>query len=100
MHLVRQSSRHAPRDKRRAHRAEHDGYQWLARQRRSQRAGFTLVYVVLMLFGLLALAALVIDVGFARLTQRQMQTATDTAALEALRFRDEYPLPDWDPSLS
>jgi len=43
---------------------------------------------VLVLFGLFAMAALVIDVGFARLTQRQMQTAVDSAARERLRFRD------------
>ena len=36
-------------------------------------------------FGLMALAALVIDMGFARLAQRQMQTAVDSAALEGLR---------------
>jgi hypothetical protein len=33
----------------------------------------------------MAMAALVIDLGFARLTQRQMQTAADSAALEGLR---------------
>jgi hypothetical protein len=35
--------------------------------------------------GLMGLAALVIDMGFARLAQRQMQTAVDSAALEGLR---------------
>jgi len=35
--------------------------------------------------GLMALAALVIDLGFARLAQRQMQTAVDSGALEGLR---------------
>ena len=39
----------------------------------------------MMFFGLLGLAALVIDLGFARLTQRQMQSAVDSAALEGLR---------------
>jgi hypothetical protein len=39
----------------------------------------------MMVFGLMGLAALVIDVGFARLAQRQMQTAVDSAALEGLR---------------
>jgi hypothetical protein len=39
-------------------------------------------------FVMLAVAALAIDAGFARLTQRQMQTAVDAAALEGLRFRD------------
>lgn len=41
--------------------------------------------VAMMLFGMMALAALVIDIGFARLTQRQMQTAVDSAAMEGLR---------------
>ena len=40
-----------------------------------------------MFFGLMGLAALVIDMGFARLAQRQMQTAVDSAALEGLRWR-------------
>ena len=42
----------------------------------------------MMFFGLMGLAALVIDMGFARLAQRQMQTAVDSAALEGLRWRD------------
>ncbi len=53
--------------------------------RRSHRGGYVLVLVALILFGLMAMAALVIDIGLARLAQRQMQTAADTAALEALR---------------
>ncbi len=52
---------------------------------RSRRGGYVLVLVALLLFGLMAMAALVIDIGFARLAQRQMQTAVDTAALEGLR---------------
>jgi hypothetical protein len=46
------------------------------------------------LFVVLGLAALVIDLGFARLAQRQMQTAVDTAALEGLRNRDRQDWPD------
>ena len=38
----------------------------------------------MMFFGLMGLAALVIDMGFARLAQRQMQTAVDSAALEGI----------------
>ncbi len=38
----------------------------------------------IMFLGLMGLAALVIDMGFARLAQRQMQSAVDTAALEGL----------------
>lgn len=44
-----------------------------------------MVLVAMLLFGLMAMAALVIDIGFARLAQRQMQTAADAAALEGLR---------------
>jgi hypothetical protein len=47
-----------------------------------------MVLVTVMLFTLMALAALVIDFGFVRLTQRQMLAATDAAALEGLRWRD------------
>jgi hypothetical protein len=55
------------------------------RGRRPNRAGYALVLFVMMFFGLMGLAALVIDMGFARLAQRQMQTAVDSAALEGLR---------------
>jgi hypothetical protein len=41
-----------------------------------------------MVFALFALLSLVIDVGYARLTQAQMQQAADSAALEGLRQRD------------
>lgn len=53
-----------------------------------RRGGYVLILVVLLLFGIMAMAALVIDLGYARLTQRQMQTAVDAAALEGLRYRD------------
>lgn len=59
--------------------------------RRPRRRGTTLVYFVLMAFALLGVAALVIDVGFARLTAHEMWPATDTAALEGLRWRDGIP---------
>jgi hypothetical protein len=49
------------------------------------RGGYVLVLFALLLFGIFAMAALVIDLGFARLAQRQMQTAADAAALEGLR---------------
>jgi hypothetical protein len=45
-----------------------------------------MVLFAMLLFGMMALAALVIDIGFARLAQRQMQSASDSAALEGLRF--------------
>ncbi len=58
------------------------------RRRGTRRAGYVLVLFVTMFLGLMALAALVIDLGFARLAQRQMQSAVDSAALEGLRWRD------------
>ncbi len=58
------------------------------RGRRTQRAGYTLALFLMMFFGIMGLAALVIDMGFARLAQHQMQTAVDSAALEGLRWRD------------
>ena len=56
------------------------------RGKRTDRAGYALVLFLMMVFGLMGLAALVIDLGFARLAQRQMQTAVDSAALEGLRL--------------
>ncbi len=47
-----------------------------------------LVLFAAVMIGVLALAGLVIDVGFARVAQRQMQTAADAAAVEGLRWRD------------
>jgi len=47
-----------------------------------------MVLFAMLLFGLFAMATLVIDLGVVRVTQRQMQTAADSAALEGLRFRD------------
>jgi len=58
--------------------------------RRKQR-GYVLVFFAMMLFGLMGLAALVIDLGFARLTQRQLQTAANAAALEGLRGEGSLP---------
>ncbi|GAA5505424.1 pilus assembly protein TadG-related protein [Novipirellula caenicola] len=57
----------------------------LQRRLKNRRGGYVLVLVATMLFGLFAMAALVIDLGFARVAQRQMQTAADAAALEGLR---------------
>lgn len=62
-----------------------------SKSRTTQRRGYVMVLLAMLLFGIMAMAALVIDIGFARLTQRQMQTATDAAALEGLRFRDQLP---------
>lgn len=69
-----------------------------SQNRRRQRKGFTLVIFALLLFALLALAALVIDLGIVRSAQRQMQTATDSAALEGMRFRQQVPEKWLDPT--
>lgn len=42
----------------------------------------------MILFGIMGLAGLVIDIGIARLTQRQMKQATDASALESLHKSD------------
>ena len=47
-----------------------------------------LVQFALMVFALMAMVALVIDVGLMRVTQSQMQTAADAAALEGIRLHD------------
>jgi hypothetical protein len=48
-----------------------------------------LAQFVLIVFAMFAVLSLVIDVGYARLTQSQMQNAADTAALEGLRTRGD-----------
>ena len=55
------------------------------------RGGYALVLFVLASFVLFAFAAMVIDLGVARHTQAQMNSAVETAALDGLRFRDELP---------
>jgi len=47
-----------------------------------------LAQFVLIVFAMFAVLSLVIDMGYARLTQAQMQNAADTAALEGMRKRD------------
>jgi hypothetical protein len=61
------------------------------------RRGNVLVFFAFIVFVAMAIAGLVIDLGVARLTQMQMQTAADSAALEGLRFRDDLPAA-WRPS--
>lgn len=48
-----------------------------------------LLICALLFFGFFGIAAVVIDMGLVRVTQRQMQSAADTAALEGLRSRDQ-----------
>jgi hypothetical protein len=66
----------------------------LSSRNRFRRRGYTLVFFAMFLFAFMALAALVIDIGFARLTQQQMQTAADSAALEGLRGEDSLDYDD------
>lgn len=47
-----------------------------------------LAQLALVSFALFGLLALVVDIGIARVTQAQMQTAADAAALDGLRLRD------------
>lgn len=65
--------------------------------RRERRSGNVLVIFGFLVFACMAIAAIVLDVGFARLTQHEMQTAADTAALEGLRYRDFLPAA-WRPN--
>jgi hypothetical protein len=58
--------------------------------RPSSRRGAVMVQFAMLAFGFFALAAVVIDMRLASYTQQQMQTASDSAALEALRQRDEF----------
>jgi len=53
-----------------------------------RRPGAVLIYFALVAFALFAIAGLVIDMGFVRLTQMQMQAAADMAALEGVRLQD------------
>ena len=55
------------------------------------RRGNVLVIFAFIVFVAMALAALVVDLGFGRMTQLQMQTAADSSALEGLRLRDDLP---------
>jgi hypothetical protein len=55
----------------------------------STREGSTIPLFAVLLFALIPLMSLIVHVGMITLTRRQMQTAINTAALEALRFRDE-----------
>ena len=59
---------------------------------RTKRRGYVLVLFIMMFLCLMGLAALVIDMGFARLAQRQMQSAVDSAALEGLRWQSASPV--------
>lgn len=53
-----------------------------------RRRGNVLVLFALSVFGIMAVAALVLDLGLARVEQARMQSACDAAALEGLWERD------------
>ena len=61
----------------------------MSSKRHHRESGVILVQVALFVIGALALAALVVDMGLAVLTQQQMQDSTEFVALEGLRWRDE-----------
>ena len=63
----------------------------LHRHDRNRHRGNVLLLFALFAFTLFAIAGMAIDLGFARLTQRQMQAGVDSAAREGMRFRDEIP---------
>src|SRR5262249_23603215 len=52
------------------------------------RENTVLAQVALIAFAFLSLLALIVDLGYARVAQAQMQTAADSAAIEGLRYRD------------
>jgi len=58
------------------------------KNRTNRKQGAVLVLFALIVVGLFAAMALMIDLGLANLTQTQMQTASDATALEILRDRD------------
>ncbi|MFG0320583.1 MAG: pilus assembly protein TadG-related protein [Planctomycetota bacterium JB042] len=61
----------------------------MIRTRDARSRGVVLVESVLLVFGILAIAALTIDLGLAFVVQSQMQCAADAAALEGVRWSDE-----------
>lgn len=54
----------------------------------ARRRGMLLVLGAVLILLLLGVAAFVVDLGIAKVTQRTMQTATDAGAIEGLRQRD------------
>jgi len=60
----------------------------------SRKKGSALVLFAILLFVMFAIAALVIDLGIMRLTQKQMKVSADGAALHGLRVRDSMTMDD------
>ena len=61
---------------------------------RSNRNGTVMILFAMLIFLVMAIGGMVIDLGLARVTQRQMQSAVDSAALEAMRGHDLQTLGD------
>src|SRR3954469_14845006 len=61
---------------------------FLVRRAAHSRRGVALVMFVMLVFAFFAIAGLAIDMGYASLTQQEMQVATDTAAVDGLRLRN------------
>lgn len=62
------------------------------------RRGSVLVFAAILSFVVFALAGLVVDLGLAWVTQSRMTSAADSAALEGLRWRDQFPDTVSDPN--
>jgi Flp pilus assembly protein TadG len=62
--------------------------------RRRARRGSVLVMYAMLFFAIFGIAAVVIDLGTARLTHYEMQSVADTAAVEGVRNRDATGNPD------
>ena len=60
---------------------------------RSERRGSVLVQAALLIFAMMAVAAIVVDLGIVRATQGSMVVAADAACLEGLRGRDVLGVP-------
>lgn len=67
-----------------------------ARRAAASRRGAVLLLFGLFVFAFLALAALVLDLGIARLTQARMQSAAESVAVATLQGRDRPWIPEAD----
>ena len=68
-------------------------YRYRARRRR----GSVLILMAMLMFVFFAVAALVIDLGLVWVSQSRMTSAADSASLEGLRWRDQFPDTVTDP---
>jgi len=68
------------------------------RARREEESGAVMIFVVLALVALMAMAAVVVDGGRAYAVRRQMQNAADSAAEAAARALDSARFASGDPA--